>query len=474
VPCHIKQTKLDMSFISIEFVALLSCCFLTFHLTRNNYRKYILLLGSSLFIGYYHITFLVIAFLITLFTFYWGKIIQNAKNEKKAQLIHLVGIGALVGCWIAFRYAGKVINDTNWLIPLGISFYTFQAIAYLTEVYWKEEKAESSLVDFTLYMLLFMKFLSGPIERSADLLPQLKKIETPSYETIVYGLKLITIGLIKKLIIADRIAPYTSNIFSTAESASGAQLLATWLLYPIELYTDFSGYTDMAIGVAMLFGIQLFPNFNRPFVAQTITDLWRRWHLSLSFWVRDYLYMPLTSATRQWGQWGIYVSLLLTFTALGIWHGAGWNFVVYGLIQGFVIIYELKTQTLRTQIKDKVGSFFYSFYFILRTYTIFALSLLFFRTNSIKDALYFINHISFQTHNNLKELKIGMSDHECIIAGSAIFLILVYEYFMSKKDLLKMLAHQPALVRWIIYYLLLFALLTFGKFNTENFIYLQF
>jgi alginate O-acetyltransferase complex protein AlgI len=137
VPCHIKQTKLDMSFISIEFVALLSCCFLTFHLTRNNYRKYILLLGSGLFIGYYHVTFLIVAFLITLFTFYWGKIIQNAKNEKKEQLIYLVGIGALVGCWIAFRYAGKVINDTNWLIPLGISFYTFQAIAYLTEVYWK-------------------------------------------------------------------------------------------------------------------------------------------------------------------------------------------------------------------------------------------------------------------------------------------------------------------------------------------------
>ncbi len=222
------------------------------------------------------------------------------------------------------------------------------------------------------------------------MLPQLKSCKATDYTSMVYGMRLIVVGLIKKLILADSIAPYIDGVFGSVYTASGVQLLMACLLYPIELYADFSGYTDIALGGARMLGFKLSPNFNRPFIAQTTADFWRRWHMSLSFWVRDYLYLPLSSNLRGWGQWGVFLSLALTFT--GLW----------------------------------------------------------------------------------KEMNIGMPDHNSIVAGSALVLILVYEYFMSKHDLLEALGRQPAAVRWSIYYLLAIILFTLGQFNSDSFIYLQF
>lgn len=465
-----------MSFISLEFVVLFLSCFLAYHLVGGRNRKIVLLTASYLFIGYFHLAFLVTAVLISLFAYGMGLFIEKANHAdgKRAQAGYWVCICCLVLCWIGFRYAGKLTGNTGILFPLGISFYTFQAIAYLTEVYWEEEKAERNLIDFQLYMLLFMKFLSGPIERPADLLPQLRKLCPASYGMMSYGLKLFVVGLVKKLVLADHIAPYIDSIFCSIHTASGVQLLMACLLYPVELYADFSGYTDMAIGCAMLFGLRLSPNFDRPFIAQTTADFWRRWHISLSSWVRDYLYVPLTSVARRWGQWGIAGSLLVTFVALGVWHGAGWTFVIYGLIQGVVIVWEVKTQAVRRSVRKRISNRLFATFSVIRTYLIFALSLVFFKAGSVGDAIYFIQHISFQTHASWKEINIGMSDHVCIVAGAALLLILLYEYFTSRGDLFLRLERQPAVVRWSIYYLVAFALVAYGKFGTENFIYLQF
>ena len=360
------------------------------------------------------------------------------------------------------------------LLPVGISFYTFQALSYLTEIYWKEEEPEENLADFMIYMLFFMKFLSGPIERARDMLPQLKSGKPVAYPSIVYGMKLIVVGLIKKLILADYISPYIDGIFNSIHTASGIQLLMACLLYPVELYGDFSGYTDIALGGACMLGFKLSPNFNRPFIAQTTAEFWRRWHMSLSFWVRDYLYLPLSSGMRRWGQWGVFLSLSLTFAGLGAWHGAGWNYIIYGLIQGLIIFYEMKTAMICNKIKNWIGNPLFTTLSILRTYLLFAFSLIFFRLESVSDALYYIRNISFSTHASWKEVSIGIPDHNCIVAGSALVLILVYEYIMSKRDLLEALEKQPMLVRWGIYYLLAIMFFTLGQFNSDSFIYLQF
>ena len=462
-----------MSFISLNFVTLFVCTFLLYYTLPPKYRKAILLLSSCIFIGYYHIAFLIIALLISLATFFLGKWVGQSNHEKDTKRIYISGLCFLITGWLAFRYA-NLLPGVHWLFPLGISFYTFQALSYLTEIYWKEEEPEENLADFMIYMLFFMKFLSGPIERARDMLPQLKSGKPVAYPSIVYGMKLIVVGLIKKLILADYISPYIDGIFNSIHTASGIQLLMACLLYPVELYGDFSGYTDIALGGACMLGFKLSPNFNRPFIAQTTAEFWRRWHMSLSFWVRDYLYLPLSSGMRRWGQWGVFLSLSLTFAGLGAWHGAGWNYIIYGLIQGLIIFYEMKTAMIRNKIKNWIGNPLFTTLSILRTYLLFAFSLIFFRLESVSDALYYIRNISFSTHANWKEVSIGIPDHNCIVAGSALVLILVYEYFMSKRDLLEALEKQPMLVRWGIYYLLAIMFFTLGQFNSDSFIYLQF
>ena len=406
-----------------------------------------------------------------LFTFFWAQWMESrAKAGKKTKPVYIAGIIALIGGWLLLH--GTVIDDI--IFPLGMSFYTFQAISYLTDVYWQEQRSERNWVDFLIYMLFFMKFLSGPIERGGDLLPQLKDPRPFIYSNAVTGLKYILLGLIKKLLIANQISPQTDVMFHSIHDLSGVQLLMTCLLYPIELYADFSGYTDIAIGGAYMFGIKLSPNFNRPFAARSTADFWRCWHMSLSFWVRDYLYVPLTAGTRNWGQWGIYFSLLITFLALGLWHGAGLTFAIYGLIQGVLICWEMKTAAFRNNLPQYIGKYAADSLLIVRTYLLFALSLIFFRVQSLSDAWYFLRNISFEVHSSWKEMNIGIRDHNCIVAGSALLLVLIYEYYASKYNLMETLERQPAWLRWSVYYLLVFALLMLGKFDTETFIYLQF
>lgn len=464
-----------MSFISLEFVLLFLLCFILYHIVSDKGRKFVLLAASGVFIGYFNPVFLVTALVVSIFTYGAAILVEQSRDKKRDfRLIYWGSIFCLVLCWIGFRYANRLTGNTGLIFPLGMSFYTFQAIGYLTEVYWEEEKAERSPIDFLLYMLLFMKFLSGPIERSADLLPQVRKLSPASYSMMTYGLRLILVGLVKKLVLADHIAPYIDGVFNSMYTASGVQLFMACLLYPIELYADFSGYTDMAIGTGMLFGLKLSPNFAHPFAAQTTAEFWRRWHISLSSWVRDYIFSPLSSFTRRWGQWGVAASLMVTFIALGIWHGAGWTFAVYGFIQGLVIVWELRTEKIRNKVRKHIGKRLFATISVIRTYLIFAVSLVFFKAQSVSDAFYFLRNISFHTHASWKEINIGMSDHICIVAGSALLLILLYDYFMSKGDLHLRFEKQPALVRWTVYYLIVFAVFAYGKFGTENFIYLQF
>lgn len=464
-----------MSFISLEFILLFLLCFTLYHFVSDKGRKLVLLAASGVFIGYFNPAFLVTTLVVSLFTYGAAILIEQARKKGKgSRLIYWSSISCLVLCWIGFRYANRLTGDSGFIFPLGMSFYTFQAIGYLTEVYWEEEKAERRPIDFLLYMLLFMKFLSGPIERSADLLPQVRELSLASYSIMTYGLRLIVVGLVKKLVLADHIAPYIDGVFSSMHTASGVQLLMACLLYPIELYADFSGYTDMAIGIGMLFGLKLSPNFAHPFTAQTTAEFWRRWHISLSSWVRDYLFLPLSSFTRRWGKWGVAASLMVTFIALGVWHGAGWTFAVYGFIQGLVIVWELRTERIRNKVRKHIGGWLFATLSIIRTYLIFAVSLVFFKAQSVSDAFYFLRNISFQTHASWKEINIGMSDHICIVAGAALLLMLLYDFFMSKGDLHRRLERQPILLRWTIYYLIVFALFAYGKFGTENFIYLQF
>lgn len=478
-----------MQLLSFNFLILFALCFIVHYALKDRYRNALLLVASGVFIAWYHLPFLITAVAVALFTYFISLWMERRDAQgKSVSGVYTFGVVGLVLGWLFFHYATFILGVASdvlpfvpggsvaerIIIPLGMSFYTFQAIGYLTDVYWQEHRAERNLIDFMLFMLFFMKFLSGPIERGGTMLVQLKKARPFDYSSVAYGLKLIFLGLFKKLLIANYILPVVDSMFASVHDLSGVQLLVLCLVYPVVLYADFSGYTDIALGGARMFGIELSPNFCRPFVASSTSDLWRRWHMSLSFWVRDYLYVPLTATFRGWGQWGIYFSLIVTFVALGVWHGAGWTFAIYGLIQGVIICWEMKFPFLSQHLPKVVGQRVSNGVMMVRTYLLFAISLVFFKISTLSDAFYFLKNISFSVHRTWKEMSLGLSDHSCIVAGAAILLLFIYEYFSSKNDLIEALDRKPAWLRWSIYYALVFVLFSFGKFGSDNFIYLQF
>ena len=456
-----------MEFLSIPFVVLMCITFVLYYATRRRRLQHaLLLLAGATFAGYHHIAYLLIAVLITAFTFWMGKRIHAAVNTPLATIRLWLGIGGLVGFWLAARYWAP-------LFPLGISFYTFQAIAYLADIYW-EEDPEDNFIDFSVYMLLFMKFLSGPIERAENLLPQLKKAHTFDYRQVTTGLKVVAWGCFLKLVIADRIGPALDLVLNNVRGASGMQLLVATLLYPIQLYADFAGYTCMALGLGRMLGFRLHPNFNRPFAATSTGELWRRWHMSLSFWVRDYVFMPLNTSLRGLKRWGTYAALLVTFVAIGVWHGAGWTFAIYGLFQGLVIIGAPAMGPRRERIYQLAGQATGQALMMIRTYLLFALSLLFFRLTSIADVVYTYAHLADGLQTTVKELRLGLSDHEWIIFGIATILMLTLEWLQSRYKIGERLEQLAAPLRWTVYMAIVGILFWFGSFGVENFIYIQF
>ena len=410
--------------------------------------------------------YLAYALGITCFTFLSGKLLYQKSDSKNALGILTISLCVLAGIWLAARYWSP-------LFPLGISFYTFQALSYLIEIYWGEEP-ENNFLDFTLYMILFMKFLSGPIERATGILPQLKKAHEFNYIKIVNGMKLMAWGVFMKLVIADRIAPALDMVFDNVHSSSGIEMLTATFLYPIQLYADFAGYTNMAIGIGTMFGFTLSPNFDRPFISLSTGELWRRWHQSLSFWVRDYVYAPLSAETRHWKRGGIYFSLLVTFVIIGIWHGAGWTFALYGFFQAIVIIYETAAKKERSNFRNLIGNKIYCPLMMVRTYILFALSLLFFRIAKIDDVFYVYRHLFDNLNFNIMNMRLGMSDLLWIFFGVAVVMMFGFEYIHSKCDLIQWTNRLKAWQRWPLHFTFIILIFLCGAFGVDNFIYIQF
>lgn len=456
-----------MEFLSIPFVCCMAITFLLYYLRQDRgWQHTVLLVASMVFIGYYHPVYLLIASAITVFTFFWGRIIHANLGTRAGTIYFWTGIIALTGFWLVARY---------WfpLFPLGISFYTFQALSYLIEIYWEEEP-EDDFVDFTLYMMLFVKFLSGPIERACDLLPQLKTARVFDYTLVTRGLKLVAWGVFLKVVIADRISPSLDIVLNDVRDATGMQILVATLLYPIQLYSDFAGYTCMALGLGRMLGFRLHPNFDRPFVSRSTGELWRRWHESLSFWVRDYVFTPLNASLRSYGRWGVYLSLFVTFVVIGVWHGAGWTFACYGLFQAILVVEEAMLGKRREQWYGSLGKHIGGALMMTRTYILFALSLLFFRVAKISDVFYAYQHLFDGFDSSVKELRLGMSDQAWIVFGIATLVMLVVEYANSRHNLIIATERLRPVLRWTVYFSVLLIILFYGSFGVENFIYIQF
>tara|TARA_B100000902_G_scaffold111992_1_gene113220 strand:- start:921 stop:2270 length:1350 start_codon:yes stop_codon:yes gene_type:complete len=375
------------------------------------------------------------------------------------------------------------VSSFDLLLPVGISFYTFQTLSYTIDVYNGRTQAQKHLGIFAVYVSFFPQLVAGPIERSKNLLPQFYIEHKFSFNRIKYGLQQMLWGFFKKVVIADRLAIVVDAVYNNLDDYTGISLLVATLFFAFQIYCDFSGYSDIAIGSARIMGFELMDNFKRPYFSKSILEFWRRWHISLSTWFRDYLYIPLGGSRVV--KWRWYYNLFITFIISGLWHGANWTFITWGGLHGiFLILAIILTKPERYIIKmlKLDNSIIHKIYKVTFTFSLVCFAWIFFRANNISDALYIINNlfIDISDYSDIQKMKInlrgiGVSLNEILISISLIILMEVYNIYERSGDVWKKLEKKPIWIRWGLYYILLFCILFLAPYSRlNNFIYFQF
>ncbi len=447
-----------MVFHSFQFFIFLLITYTVFRLFPRQYQWGVLLMGSLVFYGYYSWLATLILLGLSVIMFFIGQQLEAASPRNQAAVLWS-GIVLNVGVLGYFKYTNFFLQNVAQLsgrnfeplaifLPVGISFYVFQAMAYLLDIYLGKIRAERHLGYFCLYLAFFPKLLQGPIERAADLIPQLKQEYQPDRPRDLQALQMILWGLFYKLSIADRIALLVDPVFANLGVYSGFPLFVIVNLYTLQIYFDFAGYTHIARGVGLLFGIRLSENFNHPYWATNIQDFWRRWHMTFSFWIRDYLFVPLVAAYRYRGSWGIAAAAVLTFLIAGIWHGASWGFVVFGLIHGIYMAVSIATLKTRNRwVKSlRLPAWLVTGYGMIILFEMITFSFIFFRAETLSDAGWIIR--------NIFSAALPASLWEVVSIWQAILLAVVFWAIGWKYALLaweKAGKLQHGLIRWQIF-----------------------
>jgi alginate O-acetyltransferase complex protein AlgI len=381
------------------------------------------------------------------------------------------------------------ISFLNIILPIGLSFHTFQAMSYTIEVYRGHQKAERHFGIYALYVMFFPQLVAGPIERPQNLLHQFYEKHEFDYRNAVDGLLQIGWGLFKKVVIADRLAVYVNQVYRQPHEYDSFSLILATLLFSYQLYCDFSGYSDIALGSARVLGFRLMKNFDRPYYSKSISEFWRRWHISLFSWFRDYVYYPIAYSSRSHVQMRIYGGLMLTFLLSGLWHGADWKYIVFGGLNGVYIVVSLLTKKIRAGFVrllylDRAPRL-HKFLQIGTTYSLFCISLIFFRANSAQEGWYALTkiftdfipslqHASVQSLWQLFSFENGLSKVDLLIGLIAVGILESIQLAGSVRDLKIWLREQPVWLRWSVYYILILSIVGFGKFGAQQFIYFQF
>jgi alginate O-acetyltransferase complex protein AlgI len=478
-----------MEFNSLSFLFFFALVFLVYWRVPQKLQWLWLLITSYFFYSSWRPAYAGVIFLTTLITYLASLGMEKIPQRKK--LILVMAVLADLGILFVFKYLnffnlsinqvfssfaiGVQLPVFEWLLPLGISFYTFQTVGYLVDVYRGHLKAEKNLGVMALFVLFFPKLIAGPIERGKHLLTQLRQGHSFEYQRTVSGMKLFAFGLFKKVVVADNLAIIVNRVFEALPEYKGLSLILTMILYSWQIYADFSGYTDMARGVARMLGYDLLENFNTPYLATSIGDFWRRWHMSLSSWLKDYLYIPLGGNRK--GLIRTCINYLIVFTVCGIWHGAAWNFIIWGVFHGLFVAGEKVASSL-TKGKFLVPRFIS----IIYTYTVVCVSWVFFRATTLGDAFYILRNSVVGVKNfvlpnyiwatisklfvtNRLEMAIGLF---CL--GAIVTLELVSAY----RPIGKLISNQKPVVRFSLYTAVVVLIVLFRNVGVTEFIYVQF
>ncbi|MEJ2880820.1 MBOAT family O-acyltransferase [Pedobacter sp. GR22-6] len=361
------------------------------------------------------------------------------------------------------------LDAARILLPVGISFYTFQSISYTVEVYHKNIKAERNFGRFALFVSYFPQLVAGPINRPQILLPQLKEFDQLKSDNFVKGGRLILWGLFKKVVVADRLAFFVNIVYNAPESYHGWAVILATIFFAFQIYCDFSGYSDIAIGVAKTMGVDLVKNFNKPYYSHSIKEFWSKWHISLSTWFRDYLYIPLGGNKVPVPRW--LLNLFITFLVSGIWHGASWNFVIWGAIHGLLIVSEAlnsKFKILPFKLPGVLS--------MVWTFSIVCFAWIFFRANTVEDSFTIIRHLFDFNHSFLAEVKqmTGADMYNLALGIPLIILLIAFEKGWELKFVQKYF-HQYVAFRFACYFTLILLIALLGVLVAQSsFIYFQF
>lgn len=450
--------------------------------------RWLLLLAASC---YFYMAFVPVYILILGFTiiidYFAGIQIEEAKGRRRKMYLW-ASLVANIGVLAVFKYY-NFINENitlllgnfqlnnpipylSILLPIGLSFHTFQAMSYTIEVYRGNQKAERDFGIYSLYVLFYPQLVAGPIERPQNLLPQFRTTFNFEYVRVTEGLKIMLWGFFKKLVVADRLALYVNTAYGNPEQHSGLTLLVATFFFAFQIYCDFSGYSDIAIGSAKVMGFELMTNFKRPFFSRSIAEFWRRWHISLSTWFKDYLYIPLGGNRRALPR--AYVNLLIVFLVSGLWHGASWNYVIFGGLNGFYIVFSLITLKYRTVFNDWLRKWtspkLVNFLQIITTFSLILFAFIVFRSGSMHEAFLIIRKIGTFRGEIFMENPSMM-----IFSLSAVAILLLAdlktEYYRGS---LSFFHNKSWAIRNLSYAALIILILLFGVFDGGQFIYFQF
>lgn len=479
-----------MLFNSLQFLYFFVVVTTLYYLINYRYR-WVLLLAASC---YFYMAFIPIYILVLVFTiiidYFAGIFIENAQGHRRKFFL-ICSIIANLGVLSVFKYYNFINTNLNFLLhgfalssplpflkvllPIGLSFHTFQAMSYTIEVYRGNYKPERHFGIYSLYVMFYPQLVAGPIERPQNLLPQLKANHTFDYNNVTSGLRLMAWGLFKKAVIADRVAVVCDNVYSNPHHYNGISLVIATFFFAFQDYCDFSGYCDIAIGAARIMGINLMKNFNYPILSRSIPEFWARWHISLTSWIWDYLYKPMRRKHKGM-PWHMY-TLLVVFFLVGLWHGANWTFIAWGVINGIYLIIAAATQKPWKAFLSMTGIGKYPILSIVGTFCLLCFSVIFYRADTISNAFYVAGHVftSIPALFHFHHLQyMGMKNSQLVFSFLLIAFLISMEALDSKYSFFSRFLKQPVYIRWTFYYIAFFVIGVYGIYEHRQFLYFQF
>lgn len=484
-----------MIFNSIEFLVFFIIIFSLYYFflkEKTKLQNILLLIASYVFYAWANWKILPLLVVTTVVFYGLGIAVYKAKSDKRKSLFTTLGVIFGISILLYFKYTNFFISSfkdllesfglqTNWhtfkiLVPIGISFYTFRLLSYIIEIQRGKFIPTRDVIVFATYVSFFPCILSGPIDRPASLIPQLQSKRTFNYSLVVDGMRQILWGLFKKIVVADTCALYVNQIFvGDYQSTTSSTLIWAAVLFSFQMYADFSGYSDMAIGVAKLLGFRVTKNFDYPFFAQNIAEYWRKWHISLTSWLTDYLFMPLNIKWRNWGKWGMICAIIINFLICGLWHGDNWTFVLWGFYHGLLFIPLILSSAMFK--KNKILTYQWGFpkpkvlFNILLTFCLITVGNIIFRAESIGQAFDYLNGIM-----NFRSIFFMPDDKILLLKNFfAITCMLIVEWHERKNQfgLEKLGTAWNPVIRYAMYYsIILLIFIAMGK--EQVFIYFQF